>query len=858
MRKMQVPRDNDVDHQRLNRLYEARSRIGRWILQGIAPAELPQLLCSAAVEEGGFAVAIVSRPAIGAQPGAGASHAGSAPTPSWRAECNASSPDIDAVALADYLKHDGSPQRAWKAGQPFTCNDLYNDAPTQPWRKAARRAGIRSCAAVPLRHQRTEHAVLSLCSVRSGYFGADETALLQELGTDVSMALDWYDVEASREAPEEADRNYRAIVESSNDAIVTTSNDGTITRWNPAAERMFGFSRYEILGKNIAVLLPQDLLSRDPAIIERIRKGERMVDFESARIRKGGEKFPVAITISPITSASGKLLGLSRIIRDITDRKQAEQKLADAHFRFGAVIENLNDGVVIIDESATSISLNRAALRLLGFDTMADVPADFTSFNGMFEVTTLDGAPVPEEERAIPRILAGEQVKDMVLRVHRKGTALAHIVSASGSRVQYQSGKTLAFVTVTDITERVSAINALHKNQAHLISAQRIARVGGWNYDIPNDKLYLSEELVALFGLDRRVCCISRAAFMQLVHPQDRSAVERAAELALADMGDFNIEHRLVLPDGSERFVHQRGVLECSDFGLAMRLAGTAQDITERRQAADALREANARLEARVLERTRELALQKEHAQSADRLKSDFLANMSHELRTPLNSIIGFTSLLLKELAGPLTSEQSKQLGMVRGSALHMLALINDVLDISKIEAGQLEIRAEPFDVKAALQKVMATVEPLAEKKGLHLYLLSDADLGIMVSDQRRVEQVLLNLLTNAVKFTAQGVITLFAELTSIDPSKEGDGHARLLRLRVADTGIGISASDMRTLFQPFRQIDSGLARRHEGTGLGLAISRRIAELLGGSIHAESTPGAGSSFTFTLPWRQPS
>jgi signal transduction histidine kinase len=345
---------------------------------------------------------------------------------------------------------------------------------------------------------------------------------------------------------------------------------------------------------------------------------------------------------------------------------------------------------------------------------------------------------------------------------------------------------------------------------------------------------------------------------MQLVHPQDRSAVERAAELALADMGDFNIEHRLVLPDGSERFVHQRGVLECSDFGLAMRLAGTAQDITERRQAADALREANARLEARVLERTRELALQKEHAQSADRLKSDFLANMSHELRTPLNSIIGFTSLLLKELAGPLTSEQSKQLGMVRGSALHLLALINDVLDISKIEAGQLEIRAEPFDVKAALQKVMATVEPLAEKKGLHLYLLSDADLGIMVSDQRRVEQVLLNLLTNAVKFTAQGVITLFAELTSIDPSKEGDGHARLLRLRVADTGIGISASDMRTLFQPFRQIDSGLARRHEGTGLGLAISRRIAELLGGSIHAESTPGAGSSFTFTLPWRQPS
>jgi signal transduction histidine kinase len=226
-------------------------------------------------------------------------------------------------------------------------------------------------------------------------------------------------------------------------------------------------------------------------------------------------------------------------------------------------------------------------------------------------------------------------------------------------------------------------------------------------------------------------------------------------------------------------------------------------------------------------------------------------------LRTPLNSIIGFTGIVLQGLAGPLNAEQTKQLGMVRGSARHLLELINDVLDISKIEAGQLEVRAEPFDLAASLERVVASVKPLAEQRGLTLTVVVPPAPGEMISDRRRVEQILLNLLNNALKFTERGGVSLTVEHVP-DFRAEPDAAPRpAVRLRVADTGIGIRPEDLATLFQPFRQIDTGLTREHEGTGLGLAICRRLALLLGGTISATSVWSQGSEFTVLLPLQPP-
>lgn len=275
---------------------------------------------------------------------------------------------------------------------------------------------------------------------------------------------------------------------------------------------------------------------------------------------------------------------------------------------------------------------------------------------------------------------------------------------------------------------------------------------------------------------------------------------------------------------------------------VRLRTGQLQEELAERRRVEDEIRELNVTLEQRVDERTRELAEARDRAEAADRMKSAFLATMSHELRTPLNSIIGFTGVVLMELAGPLTDEQRKQLEMVRSSAQHLLAIVCDVLDISRIEAGQMVVNPEPFDLRACIEKTVGAVRPQAEKKGIAVHVDVGLEEVTLTSDPRRVEQVLLNVLGNAVKFTERGDVFLKAETVP-----------GWVRVSVADTGIGIRPEDLDRLFLPFSQVDTGLARQHDGTGLGLAICRRLLDKLGGEIHVESVFGQGSVFVFTLP-----
>jgi len=294
--------------------------------------------------------------------------------------------------------------------------------------------------------------------------------------------------------------------------------------------------------------------------------------------------------------------------------------------------------------------------------------------------------------------------------------------------------------------------------------------------------------------------------------------------------------------NGERSWISWTNKVYFDDQGRIEGILSIGSDITAQIRAEEELRRLNAELEQRVVERTADLAEAMKKSQAADHLKSAFLATMSHELRTPLNSIIGFTGMLLQELPGPLNEEQKKQTGMVQTSARHLLALINDVLDISKIEAGQLSLASATFDLRSSIEKTAGLVAPLAEKKEIHLKVEIAKDIGDMTTDQRRLEQVVLNLLNNAVKFTEKGYVSLSCRTDN-----------RQCVISVADTGIGIQPEDVTALFQPFHQVDTGLSRKHEGTGLGLSISKRLVAMMGGAIDVQSEPGKGSTFTVRLP-----
>jgi PAS domain S-box-containing protein len=350
---------------------------------------------------------------------------------------------------------------------------------------------------------------------------------------------------------------------------------------------------------------------------------------------------------------------------------------------------------------------------------------------------------------------------------------------------------------------------------------------------------YVSPQIQNILGYRPEEWLADPEFWQKRIHPDDREAVLTNVERSDLTGTPFDMEYRMLARDGRVVWFQDQTILVRDHNGQPLYWQGLKIDITKRKQAEDEILKLNAELERRVEERTKELG-------RALRAKDEFLANMSHELRTPLNAILGLSESLIELAAGPLTEKQHKYVGMISESGNHLLSLINDILDLAKIEAGQIVLNINEVDLKQVCQSSLRMINELAHKKNQHVTLEIDEAMGPVWADERRLKQVLVNLLSNAVKFTPEN--------GKLGLEVQADKEEKRIMITVWDNGIGISESDLTRLFQPFVQLDSGLAREVTGTGLGLTLVAQMVRLHGGSVAVESESGKGSRFTVILPW----
>jgi PAS domain S-box-containing protein len=363
------------------------------------------------------------------------------------------------------------------------------------------------------------------------------------------------------------------------------------------------------------------------------------------------------------------------------------------------------------------------------------------------------------------------------------------------------------------------------ESRGRLEEAQRIARLGSWENDLHSGVSIWSDEQYRILGYSLGEVDAHTGNFLARVHPDDVESVLKALSATQQDE-TFAVEHRVVHPDGTVLHVNQVAEIIRDAEGRAQMMVGTCQDVTEDKLAERALMQA------------------KHSAEAANRAKSSFLATMSHELRTPLNAVIGFAQLIEQQQLGSVGYDKYKEyIGHIRESGEHLLAMINDILDLSRVESGQIDLNESAIDLAQLVRRTTALMEAKARDGGLRLTLRLPANLPQLRGDERAIKQILLNLVANAMKFTKPGGEVI------VEIASSGDA----LELSVTDTGIGIAPADQKRVFEPFVQVESEFNRRFEGTGLGLPLVRSLAEQHGGRIVLQSAPGEGTRVAVRFP-----
>jgi len=519
-----------------------------------------------------------------------------------------------------------------------------------------------------------------------------------------------------------------------------------------------------------------------------------------------------------------------------TERQRAERAVAENEKRFRAIVEDQTDLICRFKPDGLVTFVNEAYCRFHQKSRPELLGTNFLSY-------------LSTEDTSIPMSYFGDLAPEhpVVSFDHRVSTPEEQIVwhQYTVRRLFGEDGETFEFqAVIQDITHRKQSEDALRNSEKKYRSL--VANIPDivWTATTDRKLIYISSNVEKVLGYTaEELMQQPREYWLDRIHPDDAANVKEAYELLFTHEKRFDVEYRMQRKDEEWIWIHDRALttrlqedMLCAD--------GILSDITQRKGAEEALQQA------------------KEVAETANRAKSQFLANMSHELRTPLNAIIGFSEILVDRIFGELNPRQLKYSSNILSSGRHLLQLINDILDLSKVEAGRLELSFSPFNVLKVFQDVQSIVKTLANRKHIGLVFEAPSTLAALCADEAKFKQIMYNLLSNAVKFTMEAgkinVSGAVEDRASLNPAlaEKLENCERCLRVAVTDTGIGIKSEDHERIFVEFEQVDSSYARQQQGTGLGLALTRKLVEMHGGFIWVESESGKGSKFTFLIPLQQ--
>jgi PAS domain S-box-containing protein len=636
----------------------------------------------------------------------------------------------------------------------------------------------------------------------------------------------------------ESDARFRHFFEKNSSAMLLIDPvTGEIVEANAAAIAYYGYPRPKLICMNISAI---NTLTAERIAEERRKalREERNYFLFSHRLASG-EIRNVEVHSTPIESAGRSLL--FSIVHDIQDRTKTENALRESEFRWKFAIEGSGDGMWDWNLETGSAVFSPRWKEMLGFAD-SEIENDATEWTKRVHPDDM-----PEVMATIQAHLDGKTSSAIVEnRMLCKDGSWRWVLGRGMVVSRDATGQPLRMIgTNSDITERKQAEKALQRVHVMMERTENMAHLASFEWEVDANVVTWSPEMFRIFGRDPALGIPNLEGQAALYTPESTQMLFDAVSKAVSDGTPYEFELMTVQPDGEQRPCFVMGFPERDDNGRVIRLAGLVQDITERKKAERELEQHRHHLEALVQERTAALSIAKEAAEAANRAKSTFLSNMSHELRTPMNAIMGMTDLVLRHMSDP---KQKDQLTKAQQASRHLLHVINDILDISKIEAERLKLEQVSFQLGEVLENLTSLIGHRITEKGLTLHIELSPEISRLAlqGDPHRLGQILLNLAGNALKFTETGGITLRVQALDENPSDV------LLRIEVQDTGIGISAEDLKRLFTAFEQADGSMTRKYGGTGLGLAISKRLAKLMGGDIGVDSQPGAGSTFWLTV------